>query len=153
MHALDAAGSTPSSQGLHGRDRAVHLQVGRVLPGAARPLPPPKDVPLSASSAPIAIATGSALGYPRCRLPHPAATLPAALATGPRALPVWLSQAHVAQRGVWGALALGSGCLQHRASFPAQGPAQAHPRGLGGPRQLCRLLSHQNIMSAETSSR
>lgn len=34
-------------------------------------LPPLKDVPLSASPAPIAIATGSALGYPRCRLPHP----------------------------------------------------------------------------------
>lgn len=65
----------------------MHLQVGRVLLGAAGccpSLPPPKDVPLSASSAPIAIATGSALGYPLCRLPHPAAILPTAPATGPR---------------------------------------------------------------------
>lgn len=63
----------------------MHLQVGRVLLGAAGccpSLPPPKDVPLSASSAPIAIATGSALGYPLCWLPHPAAILPTALAMG-----------------------------------------------------------------------
>lgn len=52
--------------------------------GCCPSLPPPKDVPLSASSAPIAIATGSALGYPLCRLPHPAAILPTALASGPR---------------------------------------------------------------------
>lgn len=66
-------------------------------------------------------------------LPAPASRSHPAHSPCHGALPVRHSQACTAQPGVWGASALGNGCLQHRASFSTQCPAQAHMRGLGGP--------------------
>lgn len=63
--------STPGAAG-RTRGRGQAPAGGSGAAGCCPSLPPPQDVPLSASPAPIAIATGAALGYPPCRRPHPA---------------------------------------------------------------------------------
>lgn len=152
MHALGAASSMPSSQGQ--RSREGRLCTCRWV-GCCRVLPVPAP---SKGCAAFCIFSShchsNRLGAWVPALPAPASRSHPAHSPclGAPGLPARHSQARTAQRGAWGALALGSGCLQHRASFPSQGPSQAHPRGLGGPGQLCHLLSHQKIMSAETSS-
>lgn len=139
----------PSSRGLYGGDGAVHLQVGRVLP-----IPAPSE-----GCAAFCISSShchsNRLGAWVPAMPAPAsrtAILPAALTAGPQALLARHGEAGTSQRGVSAALAPGDGCLQCHASIPSRGPAWAHPRGLGGSREPCLLLSHQKITSAETSS-